>query len=134
MCDKSTRIITHRPNGCSMFGRHLKKSSAVSSPFIVTYTKRPRFDSNGNIIVDESTIVDVDLMRGIDDLQLLIELNQWMAGIINVSKPMKSVPSFYKIILGQEEDGWLAYEVCNNCKYEIITILYVNFLTRDISK
>ena len=73
-------------------------------------------------------------MRGIDDLQLLIELNQRMAGVINVSKPMKSVPSFYKIILGQEEDGWLAYEVCNNCKYEIIIVLYVNFLIRDISK
>ena len=73
-------------------------------------------------------------MRGIDDLQLLIELNQWMAGVINVSKPMKSIPSFYKIILAQEKDGWLAYEVCNNYKYEIITILYVNFLIRDISK
>ena len=73
-------------------------------------------------------------MRGIDDLQLLIELIQWMAGVINVSIPMKSILSFYMIILGQEEDGWLAYEVCNNCKYEIITILYVNFLTRDISE
>ena len=36
---------------------------------------------------------------------------------MNVNRPMKFVPSFYKVILGEAEDGWLADEV---------TSLYLN--------
>ena len=116
-CDESVRIITYQPRGHSMFGRQLKKSKAVSSPFVIPHTKRPKFDENWNITVDVNTTVDIDPIRGIDDLQLDIQLNQWMLGAINVNRPMKFVPSFYKVILGEAEDGWLADEV---------TSLYLN--------
>ena len=76
-CDERVRILTYQLKGRSLFGRMLKKSKAVSSPFVVIpQTKRPKFDDNWNMIVDESTTVDIDPMRGIDDFQLDIELNQ----------------------------------------------------------
>ena len=99
---------------------------------MIPHTKRPKFDDNGNMIVDESTTVDIDPMRGIDDFQLDVKLNQWMVGAINVRRPMKFVPSFYKVILGEEEDGLLADEVIclylnNNVLLFIIMRLLIFF-------
>ena len=110
--DESVRILTDRPKGRSMYGRKLKKSEHVRSPFVaMTRPKRPKLGAAEDVVVDESTEIDVDPMRGIDDPQLSVELHQWMAGVLNVNRPMKFVPSFYKIILGQEQNGWLADEV-----------------------
>ena len=109
--EESICILPHQSKGCSKFGRQYQRSTSVRSPFIVPQPKRPRVESNIDTFEHDSTEIYIDPLKGMDDPQLLIELNQWMSGVIHVSRPMNFEPSFYKILLGQEENGWLADEV-----------------------
>lgn len=115
MKDDSIQILT-KPLGVSLFGRQLKKSHLLTSPYIIPKVKKRKLYNiqsilnNEPINVDESTIVDVDLMRRANNPIFQSEFEQWYRNEIIVGRPIKFGKEFFETLLCDNKSeplGWL---------------------------
>ncbi|KAL9459121.1 hypothetical protein AB3S75_002498 [Citrus x aurantiifolia] len=117
--DESVCILT-KPPSMSLFGRQLKKSHQLSSPYTIPPLKIQKSHNIENLLatevihVDDGVRVDIDPLKGLDNLILFSEFEQWFRGEITVSQPIAFTKDFFEIILLDNKSGphgWLGDEV-----------------------
>lgn len=61
--------------------------------------------------INRSTSVDVNSLRGLEDLSLYDEFDRWFASDIIVDRRVQQSHSFFQVILGHISIGWLGDKV-----------------------
>ncbi|KAL9409636.1 hypothetical protein AB3S75_047951 [Citrus x aurantiifolia] len=113
--DDSVQILKEAHPDISKFGRPYRTSHVLRSPYLHTYKRVRGIKSlpaaeptNGEI--DERMIVDINQLRGLDDLTLFHEFEQWLAGNVAVDREIHQSMQFYRTLLGKDSMGWLGDE------------------------
>ena len=125
--DESVCILT-KPSWVSLFGHQLKKSHLLSSPYTIPPLKKWKSYNVENLLatevihVDDEVRVDIDPLKGLDNLILFPEFEQLFRG---KSRPIAFTKDFFEIILRDNKSGpheWLGDEVSflNHYTYFII--------------
>ena len=62
-------------------------------------------------VIDMSTSMDINPLKGLEDPSLYVEFDQWFAGDMTVDRRVQHSRSFFQVILGHASMGWLGDEV-----------------------
>ena len=113
----SVQILTEAPPCISKFGRPYRPSYVFDSPYMIPPFKKVRNIRPAPTLqimdrdIDERTNVDINPLRGLEDLRGFDEFDQWFAGAITMDRTIRKSHKFFEILLGHDALGWLGDEV-----------------------
>lgn len=85
-----------------MFGRKLKKSHLLSSPYTIPLPKRQKAHNVEDLLatevinVDDAVLVDLDPLKGLENPILFSEFEQWYHDEITMNRPIMFMKVFLR--------------------------------------